>query len=134
MAQRTSKWLLWNSYTKIFKAEIHKRKSDHFWKMSVTHFSCCHDVCKHDKWFCMMKYGYQTTLLHNSHLYLLLIKFMYVDMTVSPKRSTTVRNIVIFEMKNILVSKFRTWLGTTDGKECKQYHFSVPTYHLNHAV
>lgn len=43
---------------------------------------------------------------------------MYVDMTVSPKRSRTVRNIVIFEMKNILVSKLRTWLGTTDGKEC----------------
>lgn len=67
----------------------------------------------------MKYYGYQTTLLHNSHLYLLLKKFMYVDMPVSPKRSRTVRNIVIFEMKNILVSKLRTWLGTTDGKECK---------------
>jgi hypothetical protein len=73
----------------------------------------------------MMKYGYQTTLLHNSHLSLLLIKFMYADMTVSPKRSMTVRNITIFETKNILVPKSRIWLGTTDGEECK-WHCTDP--------
>lgn len=56
---------------------------------------------------------------------------MYADMTVSPKRSTTVRNSAIFETKNILVSKWRIWLGT-DGKECKQRcghaYSSVPAY------
>lgn len=81
---------------------------------------------------CMMtSYGYQTALLRNSHLYLLLLTFMYADMTVSPKRSTTVRNSAIFETKNILVSKSRIWLGT-DGKECKRHcahtYSGVPAY------
>lgn len=113
-----SKWLLWNSSITILKTNPQKDLWS-FPRRPVIHFPCCHDVSKHDKWLCMMKYGYQTTLLHNSHLSLLLIKFMYADMTVSPKRSMTVRNIAIFETKNILVSKLRIWRGTAAGKERK---------------
>lgn len=62
---------------------------------------------------------------------------MYADMTVSPKRSMTVRNIAIFETKNILVSKLRIWLGTTDGEECSdtaQRPPPVSAHPLNHAA
>ena len=87
----------------ILKADIHRRKSDPFCRMSIIHFSCCHEVRKHDEWLCMTAYGCQTTLLRNSHLYLLLIKFMYVDMTVSPKRSRTVKYCNFWNEKYISI-------------------------------
>lgn len=46
-----SRWLLWNSTTTILKTEIYRRNSGPFSRRSIIHFSCCHDVSKHDKWF-----------------------------------------------------------------------------------
>lgn len=103
-----------NFYTEIHKGQCPLRRR------CAIHFSCCHDVCTHDKWFCTMKYGYQTTLLRNSHLYLLLIKFMYVDMTLYLPNAARLWGIVQFlKWKNTLVSKLRTRLGITAGKGCK---------------